>query len=516
MKKLLLAMSKGSSKALAATLILGCSTMAPAAVVLIKVNSIDTALGEGSAEITSYDKSNSKLFVINSGFASFGIYDFSNPSQVPVATIINLSNFGAGPNSIASFNGLVAVAVEAETKTDTGTVEFFDSTGQHLKTLTVGALPDMLTFTHDGMKLVVANEGEPDEGINPMGTISIIDLTSGVASATVNTLDFSAFNNQDLGETIIADGVAVIDDVEPEYVAISSDNNTAFVTLQENNAVAVVDLTDASITAIHALGSKDHMLAGNELDVSDKDGLKGEGEINLQNWPVKGLFMPDAIATYQVDGVNYYITANEGDARSEDERVKDLVLDPLTFPDLATLQADANLGRLKVQSNLGQGQTGYTELYAYGARSFTIWNGETGAQVFDSGSEFANIIASQNPEIFNANDASVDKFDERSDDKGMEPEGVTLGQVGDKTLAFIGLERTGGVMTYDVTDPVAPVFESYTPATDGDVAPEGLLFIPASDNGMNQDLLLVSHEDTGTIAVYTVSEDLIFKSDFED
>ena len=504
------------AKSLVAFLVLGISTTSSASVVLNKVNTIDTTLGEGSAEITSYDKSNSKLFVINSAFASFGIYDFSNPSLVPAAITINLSAYGAGPNSIAAHNGLVAVAVEASTKTDNGTVEFFDGNGQHLKTLSVGALPDMLAFTHDGMKLVVANEGEPDEGINPMGTVSVIDLSAGVAAATVSNLDFSSFDQADLGDTIIAAGVAVVDDMEPEYVAVSADNSRAFVTLQENNAVAVIDLDNNSIIGIQALGSKDHSVAGNELDASDKDGKAGEGGINVQNWPVKGLFMPDAIATYAVEGVNYYVTANEGDARSEDERVKDLVLDPLAFPEAVTLQEDANLGRLKVQSNLGQGKAGYTELYSYGSRSFTIWNGETGAQVFDSGSEFANIIALQNPEIFNANDASSNKFDERSDDKGMEPEGVTLGQVGDKTLAFIGLERTGGVMTYDVTVPNAPVFESYTPATDGDVAPEGLLFIPASDNGMNQDLLLVSHEDTGTIAIYSLGDDdLIFKTGFD-
>ncbi len=488
---------------------------ANSALVLDKVNTINTTLGEGSAEITSYDKSNQKLFVINSGFNSFTIFDFTDPLNVAAGLTINLSTYGGGPNSIAAHNGLVAVAVEAEVKTDAGSVVFFDADGQFINEVTVGALPDMLTFTHDGQKIIVANEGEPDEGVNPMGSISIIDVSSGAAAASVTNLDFTAFNNADLGDTIIADGVSVANDVEPEYIAVSADDSKAFVTLQENNAVAVVNLTNNSIEAIQALGFKDHSLKGNELDASDRDGEKGAGAINMQNWSVKGIFMPDAIASINVEGVDYYLTANEGDARDEDVRVKDLTLDSNVFPDM-TIQDDDQLGRLKVQSNLGMDKGGYTELYSYGARSFTIWNGDTGAQVFDSGSEFAQIIATQNPEIFNANDATADKFDERSDDKGMEPEGITTGVVDGKTYAFIGLERTGGVMTYDVSNPMMPAFQSYTPATDGDVAPEGLVFIPAADNGLNQDVLLVSHEDTGTIAVYTLGDnDLIFNSGFE-
>ncbi len=487
---------------------------ANSALVLNKVNTINTTLGEGSAEITSYDPSNQQLFVINSGFNSFTIFDFADPGQVPAGLTVNLSGYGAGPNSIASFNGLVAVAVEANTKTDPGAVVFFDAFGQHLNTVTVGALPDMLTFTNDGQKIIVANEGEPDAGINPMGGISVIDVSGGVGSATVTQLDFTSFNQADLGDTIIAQGETVADDMEPEYIAVSADDSKAFVTLQENNAVAVVNLTNNSISAIHDLGFKDHSLAGNELDASDRDGAQGEGAINIQNWPIKGIYMPDAIASMRVNGVDYYLTANEGDARDEDMRIKDLNLDATAFPDM-TLQDDEQLGRLNVQSNLGQGQDGHTELYSYGARSFTIWNGDTGAQVFDSGSQFAHIIAAQEPDIFNANDATSEKFDERSDDKGMEPEGITVGTINGITYAFIGLERTGGVMTYDVSNPAAPQFQSFTPATDGDVAPEGLVFINAADNGLSQDLLLVSHEDTGTIAVYTLSDDVIFETGFE-
>ncbi len=491
-----------------------------ATISLDKINSLSTGLGEGSAEITSYDKNSQKLFVINSGFASFSIFDFSDPATASASTVIDLSTFGAGPNSIASFNSVVAVAIEAETSTDNGTVEFFDVNGMHLKTVEVGALPDMLTFNQDGTQLIVANEGEPDDGVNPLGSVSIIDLTSGVNNATANTLDFTAFNvgqprNAELSvDLIISPGSEVADDLEPEYIAISDDNSQAFVTLQENNAVAVVNLTTPGIDSIQALGFKDHSVPGNELDPSDRDGPSGEGAININNWPVKGIYMPDAIAAANINATQYYLTANEGDARDADERIKDLVLDPMAFPDAVDLQTDAQLGRLDAQTNLGQGMNGHQELFVYGARSFSIWDATTGSQVFDSGSEIAMKIAELTPELFNANNASAGDFDERSDNKGAEPEGVTTATINGKSYAFVGLERVGGIMLYDISEPALSTFESYQPATDGDVAPEGLLFIAAADNATGHDLLLVSYEDTGTIGVFRLI-DVVFKSSFE-
>ena len=509
-----------SKQSIALATILSFSIQAQAVLTLEKINTLSTGLGEASAEISSYDKNSQKLFVINSGFASFSIFDFSNPILASNSSVIDLSSFGAGPNSIDSYQGVVAVAVQATTLTDNGSVEFFDINGLHLKTVTVGVLPDMLTFNADGSQVIVANEGEPSGGINPLGSVSIIDLSNGLNNATANTIDFSEFNmgqprNNELpAELIIAPGEAVADDLEPEYIALNADNSLAYVTLQENNAVAVVDLVNGSIQSIQALGFKDHSLPGNELDPSDRDGMAGAGAININNWPVKGIYMPDAIAATQINGSQYYLTANEGDARDADDRIGNLLLDPIAFPDAVNLQQDAQLGRLDAQTNLGNGLNGYTELFVYGGRSFSIWDAATGTQVFDSGSEIAHKVAELAPELFNANDSSPDGFDERSDNKGAEPEGITTAAINGKTYAFIGLERVGGVMVYDISSPAVASFESFQPATDGDIAPEGLLFIPAVDNGLGLDLLLVSYEDSGTIGVFSLIE-VIFKSSFE-
>ncbi|MDB9527892.1 esterase-like activity of phytase family protein [Oscillatoria sp. CS-180] len=259
---------------------------------------------------------------------------------------------------------------------------------------------------------------------------------------------------------------------------------------------------------------------GNTLDASNEDGA-----IKLQNWPIFGLYQPDSIASYEFEGNAYYITANEGDARirpdgdledengnvileegavfNEEDRIADVVLDPTVFPDAATLQLEENLGRLKITNTLGDldGDGDFDQLYSYGGRSFSIWD-QNGNLVFDSSDDIAKITAELTPELFNANDGSPDEFDDRSDDKGAEPEAITIGQVDDKTYAFVGLERAGGgVLIYDVTDPTAPEFIQYI-RDDADIAPEGLTFISAEDSPNGETLLVVSNEESSTLAVY--------------
>jgi hypothetical protein len=294
-------------------------------------------------------------------------------------------------------------------------VVFYNSTDLNkVGEVEAGALPDMLTFTRDGHKLLVANEGEPsdDYSVDPEGSVSTVDLSNGVAAATVTTAGFASFNGQlaelmEQGLRVFGPGATLAQDLEPEYIAISIDGEKAWVAMQEANAVAELDIATGEITAIIPLGFKDHSIIGNELDASNDD-----SGINIRNWPVKGIYHPDAMTSYGFNGKTYYITANEGDSRdyngfSEEFRVADLTLDAMAFPNAAELQEDANLGRLNVTSTLGFGNSCapsdpanvilvggeydrsyvenncvYSELYAYGARSFSIWS-ETGERVFD-------------------------------------------------------------------------------------------------------------------------------------
>ncbi len=485
---------------------------------LIAPGSEDTA-GETSA----FERG--RLYVTNSTGNSLDVVDASDPAAPSLLRRVDLSPYGAGPNSVDVHGGLVAVAMEADPTTDPGTVVLLRRDGSLVTTVGVGALPDMLTFSPDGRHLLVANEGEPSgygapDSVDPEGSVSIIDVTrvSATRAPSVRTVRFTDFDeggprHGELPEGVRLNGpgASVSQDLEPEYVAVSEDGRTAHVTLQEANAVAVIDVRRAAVRAIVALGTKDHSIAGNGLDPSDRD-----GGIAIGTWPVRGLYMPDAIAAFRVKGRDYLITANEGDARDwpgfvDEARVKDLTLDPAAFPGAAALQADAALGRLTVSATDGVGADGEHEaLYAYGARSATIWSAD-GARVWDSGDALEQRVAAERPGAFNADNAGNAR-DNRSDNKGPEPEGVATGRIGSRTYAFVGMERVGGFMVFDVSDPRAPALQQWANNRDyaadpvgPDSGPEVLRFVDAAGSPTRRPLVIVSNETTGTVTFYEAS-----------
>ncbi|MEQ9609808.1 MAG: choice-of-anchor I family protein, partial [Kiloniellaceae bacterium] len=461
-----------------------------------RLQTYDSGLGEGSAETVAYDSASQRLFITNSDAESVDIVDISDPTQPQKVGSIDVSASGS-PTQVAVKDGIVAVAIDVEDSD--GLVAFYDASGNFLHSVTVGNLPDHLVFTPDGMKLLVANEGEytGDPANNPLGTVSIIDLSGGLTQATVQTADFTAFDGMEdaLREAGVRlfPGESVSEDVEPEYIAISPDGTQAFVTLQEANAVAILDIATATFLDIVPLGAKDHSLPGNLLDTSDDD-----GEYNLEKAPVFGLYMPDQIASFEIGGETFYITANEGDARNADERIKDLDLDPEAFPDAEYLQQDEVIGRLEASSIDGDtdGDGDIDQLFVYGARSFSIWN-SSGEQVFDSGDQIARIMMDVLTE------EQLEELDGRSDNKGAEPEGVTIGVVGGQTYAFVGLERANGVMVFNVSDPTDPKYVEYL-QTEGDIAPEGMTFIAAEDSPNGKALLAVANEVSGTTSIYEI------------
>ncbi|WP_196518189.1 choice-of-anchor I family protein [Nostoc sp. WHI] len=460
-------------------------------------------IGNG-AEITAYDPVSQRLFVVD-GTANVQILNFSDPTNPTLFSPIDLSAYGISANSVAVKNGLVAIAIEAANGVDPGKVVFYDTAGTFINDVTVGVLPDMVTFSPDGTKVLTANEGQRSGSADPIGSVSIIDVSQGAATATVATASFTSFDGQEdvlrSQGVRISPGKTVSLDAEPEYITFSKDGTQAWVTLQENNAIAVVDVATATVTQILPLGVVNHSLLGNELDASDRDGA-----INIRNWPVFGLFMPDAIASFAANGRTYYVTANEGDTRDDDARVSTLNLDVTQFPDAATLKQPNNLGRLTVSTIDGDidSDGDYDQLFAYGTRSFSIWD-DQGNLVYDSGSAFEKITAQQVPSLFNSDGEATNSFDTRSDNKGPEPEGVTIAVINNRTYAFIGLERVGGVMVYEVTNPEKPQFIEYSPAQPGDFAPEGLIFIAANDSPNGKNLLVVSNEVSKTVTVYEVN-----------
>ncbi|WP_172279895.1 choice-of-anchor I family protein [Chryseobacterium sp. LAM-KRS1] len=474
-----------------------------------------------STEIVVHDPATQRLFTISSLTDVFDIIDFSTPTAPVVIKTVNMASYG-GITSIAVKNGIIAVSSPNVNPQQNGSVIFFDINGNFLKQITVGALPDMITFTPDGTKVITANEGEPNDAytVDPEGSISIIDISGGINNLTqsqVTTLNFTNFNTQE--SSLFATGLRKVkatstlaQDLEPEYITVSSDSQKAWVTLQENNGIAEVNLVTKSITSIWGLGKKDMSLPGNGFDASDNN-----GEVLIANWPVKTFYTPDAVQNYKAGNTNYIVTANEGDEKdlsgfSERTTVgaNGYPLDATNFPNSSILKSSHNLGRFRVTNVNGNtdGDAEYEEINAMGARSFSIFNADTKQIVYDSGDQFERYIAYSHPLIFNADNES-NAVKSRSRAKGPEPEGVALGTINGQTFAFITLERTGGVMVYNITDPNNVTFTDYknsrsTSAYGGDNGPEGIIYIAPQNTTTGKGYVVIANEISGTLSMYEV------------
>ncbi len=435
-----------------------------------------------SAEIVAFDAATANLWVLGGNGLDVLDLDGNLLKSFETSTVLG------SPNSMAIRNGIAAVAFNnLTTREGAGTVHFFDTTtflsaasvgAASLGSVTVGNVPDMITWTNDG-RLLVANEGErfvaSGVTVNPVGSVGVIAYNAAApGSSAVTTVGFESFDGQEAslraaGVRIQA-GTSASVALEPEYIAIAPDGKTAQVVLQEANAIATLDLQTLTFTGIVGLGTKDFNAPGVTMDPSDRD-----GGVAFRNVPVKSLYQPDGIAAFTANGKTYYAMANEGDAFTDDADMRRLsssavVLDPTVFPDAAALKLEANLGRLNVSligaDGLGAGPSGFTEIIGIGGRSMSIRD-ESGALVFDSG------------DVLDREAHALGLYaDGRSDDKGVEPEGIALYTVAGRTLAFVGLERTtrSAVAVFDITDPVNSSFLQMIVGEAGtEVRPEGIL-----------------------------------------
>jgi hypothetical protein len=530
----------------------------------------DAPFESSSAEIVSYDACSDQLYVVNSQAKKVDIItldDNSAPSSIgqidlQSAAIHSGIIIGAA-NSVATHEGLVAVAIENEVKQQTGIIALYRSDNLELiTTFTAGALPDMVSFSKNGRYIASANEGEPNSrySVDPKGSVTLIDLHNGPHNAIVHQIGFEAFNqdgarHDELPKSVRISGpnASVSQDLEPEYLTFA-DNGKLYVALQENNALAAIDVESASVDTIFGLGEKSWSMA--QLDASNKDKEIG----NFHSYPMlSGLYMPDSITSYSVNGQTFIVTANEGDGReygyettqhqcdsagyewdgddykgssnynskldfcvvySDETRGKKLNTEK-NHPLAAQLKDKKQLGRLKViKSNTPL--TAEQNVHAFGSRSFSIWD-QNGEQVFDSGDQFARIAQMTEQDNFNSSNNSNNSSDSRSDDKGVEPEALEVALINGRHYAFIGLERQGGVMVYDISDPSNGLFityvnnrnyqqpvctevdggkcdnATYNPKA-GDLGPESIDYFQRK----GQHFIAVGNEVSGTTSVYRI------------
>lgn len=527
-----------------------------------------------AAEINAFDPEGRRIFVVNPQGSRLDVIDASNPADpkvdaaVPFIDIVAACEaaLGAGcpvlpgsePNSVAIHGQVMAIAVGNAVRTDNGHAVFFELRGSAAPrfhgVVEVGALPDMITFTADGRYALTANEGEPnrDYTIDPVGSVSVIEVAQLGTRRAVRHVGFERFDNPGQrakldreGVRIFGPGASVAQDLEPEYIATVG--NKAYVTLQENNALAIINIAGATVEKVTGLGLKDHSLAGNALEASDQ--VAGT-PTRIQNWPVHGMYQPDTVHAVTLQGRTYLITANEGDAREypgtpgfvEAVRLNNngsnapfnrYDLDPGVFPNAAELEINSNLGRLTVSTASGDldGDGDFDRIDVFGARSVSILD-QQGSLVWDSGEMFERIAeandlllnpSSATPTLFNTTNSANNRRN-RSDDKGVEPESVTVGEVNGRSYAFVGLERDGGIVVLDVSEPTAPEYVAYAnnrkfprnaagtgflncaaAGVDcGDLGPEGLTFVPAAESPTAKALLIVSNEVSSTTTIWEI------------
>lgn len=506
--------------------------------------SSETNKDGGVMEIVAYNPANQCAYAVNGQSGVLAAIPLNSlkagqttvtvleAQTVDVETLVNVDGFSYGDMtsvSVSPDGKTLAVAIQAEDYTANGRVALFtaDSNGSltFVDAIETGIQPDMVTFTPDGSKILTANEGEPrlgytnDAAVDPAGSVTVID----VKSATAQTIGFTAYDSAEARQALVDAGIVLKKgtkpsvDLEPEYIACS--NTTAYISLQEANAIAVLDLKTNTYKGIYSVGFEDYSKIAVDIN-GNGDGYSPETYENLL-----GIRMPDGISMVTIGGVDYILTANEGDSRAWP--VEDTELD-----DGTTIEAESDVNEVKNKKsptgNISVDKkvtwfdaSQYDGLkngvdYLFGGRSFTMFKvTDSGlVEVFDSKNDFESKTADYLPDYFNCSNDDVE-LDSRSGKKGPEPETVVTGVVDGKTYAFVTLERIGGIMVYDITDPAKVSYVNYINSRDfenvdedgvgADDSPEGLAFVPASQSPTGGALLLAACEVGSTVAVYDLT-----------
>jgi hypothetical protein len=522
-----------------------------------------------ACEIAAWSPASARLLVTSASAGLVPVAVAGDARLTPSATVA-LGSL----SSVAVHGDIVAVCRGASDSSSTGEVLLLDRDLKQVATVSVGHGPDMLTFTPDGRMLLVANEAEPTEdgSVDHPGTVSIIDLSKGASEPSVRHVTFESFETQasalaQRGLHAPMPGRTMCQQLEPEYIAVSPDGRWAFVSMQEASAIAIVDVANARCIAIEPLGLKDFGAAGVGLDPSDKDGGPA-----IARWPIHGLYQPDTLACFMHGDELFVASANEGEPRdhafwSEVCRISELrhrdgdatpALDPTAFPaeapegadpvdamrNRARIVASNGAGRLQVSRAAGDtdGDGDHDRLIAFGGRSASLWRvrrDDAGTPqglelAWDSGSSIERTVLDRMPAAFNADHDRGNSADARSDVRGPEPEGLAVADIAGRRILFVGLERCGGVIAWDISDPQAPTLATYAnrrdPSVDaaasaaasvdaakrpadsgsasrdpGDLGPEGILVIPASASPSRTPLLVLCNEVSGTLTVLEIS-----------
>lgn len=518
-------------------------------------------LGADVAESIAYDATSYLVYAIGDpGYLSVVAFN-STTGLGYVSGSILVSDTRA--TSVDVCGDLVAVSVWGSNVARNGYVEFYNRydpksmSFQQLRRQSVGYTPIEVKFTTDCETLVVVNRGDAGwtndtdftSFVNPEGSVTVISsiVRSGqTLTYTVKTANFTNFNDQVsalqqqglhfvMQEDSRNNTYTLAQDIEPESLTFSSDRSIAYVCLQENNAVAILDLASATVTAIYGMGFKDFSLDTNAIDSNDNDKI----EITKKPRGFYGLYQPDGVGTFSVEGNRYVVTANEGDSREyqlhdqvlfSEEVEGDFFVGKLTPSANSSLYASivdgGDLNGLRMSSAIGRNENGlYEAIYAFGGRSFSVYRQDANqlTQVYDSGKVLAEEHVSRYRTWFNGqvspSKTVSQSFDSRSDRKGIETEAVHVATVGGDRILFLSNERTSTLFVFQMENPSSPELlatatnintqltgqEAYDARTLGDADPEGLVYVPPSSSPVTgKAVLIVAGSYSGTVSLYEV------------
>ena len=514
---------------------------------ITEIAAIASGDGEGSSEIATYHAGSKRIFATNGVKNTIDIFDISDVANPKKVGAVALSPYGNDVTSVAAGKDVVVAVVNVSDKfsatgvptTTNGKIVVFDTDGKVLSSPDVlGVLPDSVTFAPNGTTALVAIEAQPvcakddpataakeetdyTKASDPVGGVTVVDLTN-PASPVLRFAGFNQFSVADMRAKGIAVSSVVNNvakDFEPEFVT-AVDNNYAYVTIQEANAIGRLNIKSATFESVTRAFESNLSIVSR--DTSDRDA--GAGPRTYKN--VVGASQPDAIAGFTIGSGQYFVTANEGDAReytclNDDLRGSALKVDARRFPDWKALSGSAALGRAKVNPTIGDkdGDGDIDTIHLRGSNSMTMYR--NGLVIWDSANLLDQIqtqafgVANINGSHSLSSDKSTMNYvgQDRSDDKGSEPEGVAVGMVGDRRIAILGLERMTALAIFDITVPGNPIFQEWlqmlptkaTPAKEvKHFSPEGIVFVPADKSPSGKALIITSYELSGSLSIHQI------------
>jgi hypothetical protein len=514
---------------------------------ITEIAAIASGDGEGSSEIATYHAGSKRIFATNGVKNTIDIFDISDVANPKKVGAVALSPYGNDVTSVAAGKDVVVAVVNVSDKfsatgvptTTNGKIVVFDTDGKVLSSPDVlGVLPDSVTFAPNGTTALVAIEAQPvcakddpataakeetdyTKASDPVGGVTVVDLTN-PASPVLRFAGFNQFSVADMRAKGIAVSSVVNNvakDFEPEFVT-AVDNNYAYVTIQEANAIGRLNIKSATFESVTRAFESNLSIVSR--DTSDRDA--GAGPRTYKN--VVGASQPDAIAGFTIGSGQYFVTANEGDAReytclNDDLRASALKVDARRFPDWKALSGSAALGRAKVNPTIGDkdGDGDIDTIHLRGSNSMTMYR--NGLVIWDSANLLDQIqtqafgVANINGSHSLSSDKSTMNYvgQDRSDDKGSEPEGVAVGMVGDRRIAILGLERMTALAIFDITVPGNPIFQEWlqllptkaTPAKEvKHFSPEGIVFVPADKSPSGKALIITSYELSGSLSIHQI------------